>query len=288
MRPFAFLLLALSAACGGEKETPEAAGIESTPDLEKLWIAEGFSAPEGVAAAPATGEGGGRFFISNVAGEPDRKDGEGWISILSDDGEIITEKFAEGMNAPKGMAVFGGRLYVTDIDQVLIFDVESGEPLGAVEIDRAQFLNDMTVWQGGIFVSDSGAGKIHRIDGDQSMLWLEDDRLGGVNGVLGDGDTLYIATMASGSLYAADTQGTLTEIATDMKNADGIGLVPGGGWLVSSFPGVIYYVSPEGEAAKLVDTREDGVLQNDLTMFGDLVIVPNWNPGTVTAWKIRP
>ncbi|WP_375204604.1 hypothetical protein [Hyphococcus sp.] len=288
MRPFAFLLLALTAACGGEKETPEAAGIESMPGLEKLWVADGFSAPEGVAAAPRTDDGRDLYFISNVAGEPDGKDDEGWISILSEGGEIVTEKFAEGMNAPKGMAVLGGRLYVTDIDQVLIFDIESGEPLGAVEIDRAQFLNDMTVWQGGIFVSDSGAGKIHRIDGDQSMLWLEDDRLGGVNGVLGDGDTLYIATMASGSLYAADTQGTLTEIATGMKNADGIGLVSGGGWLVSSFPGVIYYVSPEGEAAKLVDTREDGVLQNDLTMFGDLVIVPNWNPGTVTAWKIRP
>ena len=80
--------------------------------------------------------------------------------------------------------------------------------------------------------------------------------------------------------------GAETVIATGMKDADGIGLVPGGGYLVSSWPGEIYHVSEDGVVTLMIDTKADGILQNDLSVFGDVVIVPNWEPGTVTAWKI--
>jgi len=282
MRLFFIALLAFTAACSdpnaGESLSDSAS---TTPNLEQAWIAEGFNAPEGVAAAPQGG-----YFISNIVGEGAGKDGEGWISVLSEDGEIVTEKFAEGLDAPKGMAVHDSRLYVTDIDQVRIFSAETGEPAGSIAIDGARFLNDATVWNGAVYVSDSGGASIHKLDGETATLWLEDERLDGVNGLLGDGGALYISTMTSGSLLSADAEGNLTEIANGMENADGIGLVPGGGWLVSSWPGAIYYVSPEGETTELLDTREAGTLQNDLTMFADTVIVPNWNPGTVTAWKV--
>ncbi|WP_375201915.1 SMP-30/gluconolactonase/LRE family protein [Hyphococcus sp.] len=281
MRLFSIAMLAFAAACSApDPAAPAAEEASTTPKLEQIWIAEGLTAPEGVAAAPQGG-----YFISNVVGEGGAKDGEGWISILSEDGDIVTEKFAEGLDAPKGMAVHEGRLYVADLDQVRIFNAETGEPAGTIAIDGARFLNDATVWGGAVYVSDSGGASIHKVDGEAATLWLENDRLGGINGLLGDGDTLYISTMESGSLFAADADATLTEIASGMENADGIGLVPGGGWLVSSWPGAIYYVSPEGETTELLDTREAGILQNDLTMFGDLVIVPNWRPGTVTAWK---
>jgi len=38
----------------------------------------------------------------------------------------------------------------------------------------------------------------------------------------------------------------------------------------------------------LLDTTGDAapITQNDLTVFGDVVIVPNLRNGTVTAWKV--
>lgn len=282
MRLFSIAVLAFAAACSGPNATdPNGEAASTTPNLEKAWIAEGFTAPEGVAAAPQGG-----YFISNVAGNPADKDGEGWVSILSEDGALVTEKFAEGLDAPKGMAVHNSVLYVNDVDQVRMFSAKTGEPTGTIAIDGARFLNDATVWNGAVYVSDSGGASIHKLDGETATVWLEDERLDGVNGLLGEGDALYISTMTSGSLLSADAEGNLTEIANGMENADGIGLVPGGGWLVSSWPGAIYYVSPQGETTELLDTREAEILQNDLTVFGDTVIVPNWNPGTVTAWKI--
>lgn len=252
--------------------------------LVPLWVAEGFSAPEGVALAPD-----GAYFISNVAGEGEAKDGEGWISKLSSDGEIVAARFIEGLDGPKGMAVLDGVLYVADIDVVRTFDAASGAARETIPIPDAMFLNDATVWGGEVFVSDSQTARIWRLASDGPAIFREGEELKGVNGLLGAGDKMFVSTMTSGSLYEASGDAGWREIASGMSNADGIGIVPenaGGGFLVSSWPGEIHHVAPDGTMESLLDTRDAGTLQNDLTIFGDVVIVPNWMPGTVTAWRL--
>jgi len=278
----ALLLFACSGPGASEQTNPQAksAGV---PTLEKLWVRDGFSAPEGVAAAP---EGG--YFISNVSGEGDAKDGEGWVSRISETGEVLEERLVDGMNAPKGMAVYADVLYVSDIDTVRRFRLPGGEALSDIPIDGAQFLNDATVWDGAVYVSDSGMSRIYRIDGDNASVWLESDALGGVNGLLGDGARLLITTMDTGALIEADADGTLTKLADGMIDGDGVGLPASGGYLVSAWRGDIFFVSEDGAVVKLLDTREEGILQNDLSVFGDTVIIPNWRPGTVTAWRVSP
>jgi hypothetical protein len=286
--------LALLASCSkapAPAETPAAAPEvaatadeeERAPRLQPLWIADGFSAPEGVAEAPD-----GAYFISNVAGEGEAKDGIGWISKLSPMGELIAEKFIDGLDAPKGMAVKDGVLYVADIDRVRSFDAATGAPQSVISIDGARFLNDATVWRGEVYVSDSDAARIWRLSAGGPVVWREGEELAGVNGLLGAGDALYVSTMSGGYLFEATAAGGWREIAGGMIDADGIGLVPGGGYLVSAWPGEIHYVADNGSVASLLNTRDAGILQNDLTAFGDIVIVPNWMPGTVTAWRLIP
>ncbi|MGB3626866.1 MAG: hypothetical protein WA989_13610, partial [Henriciella sp.] len=149
----------------------------------------------------------------------------------------------------------------------------------------ADFLNDMVAWNATVLVSDSGAGRIYRLTGDEVDVWLEDERLAGVNGLTGDGDRLLIATMSSGSLYSVTEAMELQEIASGMVNADGIGVIEGG-YLVSSWPGQIFHVSEGGEVSQALDTRSQSTFQNDLTILNETVIVPNWMPGTVTVWKV--
>lgn len=256
--------------------------------LEKSWVADGFSNPEGAARAP-----NGSYFISNVAGEGAEKDGAGWISKLSVDGEIISARWADGLDAPKGMAVHDGMLFVADIDQVRLYDVETGTPQGIVPIDNAGFLNDATVWNGDVYVSDSSGAKIYALGQNAGAwsfsIWREGEELRGVNGLLGVGDRLLISTMTSGSLFEATTDNEWTIIATGMIDADGVGVVPdkmGGGYLVSSWPGEIFHVDDQGVTTSLVNTRGTDSTQNDLSIFDDAVIVPNWRSDTVTAWRI--
>ena len=272
---------AVEAAVAEEVAAEPATAASDAPRLEQLWVATGFDAPEGAAVGPD-----GNYFISNVAGEGSARDGNGFISKVGTDGTVLMQRWAEGLDAPKGMAVLGDTLYVADNDQVVTFDAHNGTKQDTIGIDGAQFLNDMTVWNGEVLVSDSGTSSIHRLTPEGPQLLGYSTDWAGINGILGDGDRLLITTMTEG--YLIDLHGTETEniIARGMIDADGVGLVPGGGYLVSSWPGQIHYVSEDGQVTTLQDTKADGVLQNDLSVFGDVVIVPNWMPGTVTAWRV--
>ena len=261
------------------------AGVETEatrrPNLEQVWVTAGLSAPEGVATDGET------LFISNVAGEGNAKDGEGWISRLALDGTVLKEKWIEGLNAPKGMALRDGKLFVSDYDTYHVIDVATATIDNTYPVEGAGFLNDVTVWQNDVFMSDSGSARIFQIDENGYKEWLADDRLSGVNGLTPDGDRLLIATMSSGSLFETMGARDLTEIATGMDNADGIAVLDDGSYLVSSWPGQIWHVSTEGETSELHNTVDDPIYQNDLTRVGDLIIVPNWQPGSVTAWRIN-
>jgi hypothetical protein len=284
MKPVLAVSLACAALAACAAPEAPAAGIAPAvpPALEQVWIAEGFSAPEGAALAPD-----GNYLVSSVGiDDGDAKNGDGFISKVSPDGEIIEPYWAAKMNGPKGMAVLDGVLYVADIDTVMMVDADKGGLGEKIPVEGAAFLNDVTTWGDAVYVSDSGTGRIYRIADGAATVWLEDARFGGINGLLGDGDRLLVTTMATGSLFSVSKDGEITEIATGMINADGVGLVPGGGYLVSSWPGQIHYVAEDGTVTTLLDTTEAGILQNDLSMFGDTVIVPNWVPGTVTAWKV--
>lgn len=286
------LMVMALAGCG--KPVPENAAVPDpvaeqaegadtgARSLELLWTASGFEQPEGAALAP---DGG--YFISNIGPGPETElDGNGYISKLNADGTVAAAKFVEGLGAPAGLAVHEGVLYAADRDGVAMFDAATGAPKGKVLIAGAGFLNDMTVWKGNVLVSDSGTATIHKITPDGASVFATNAAWDGINGILGDGERLLISTMTEGKLIDYRGPGAETVIAAGMKDADGIGLVPGGEYLVSSWPGEIHHVSPDGVVSLLIDTKADGILQNDLSVFGDVVIVPNWEPGTVTAWKI--
>jgi hypothetical protein len=252
--------------------------------LEVLWIASGFEQPEGAALAPAGG-----YFISNIGpGEPGALDGNGYISRVNEDGSIANARFAEGLHAPAGLTVHDGILYAADRDGVAMIDAATGQARGKVMMQGVAFLNDMTVWKGDVLVSDSGTGTIHKVTPQGASVFAASGDWEGINGILGDGDRLLITTMTEGRLVAYRGPEEVSLVAAGMKDADGVGLIPGGGYLVSSWPGEIYHVGDDASVTLLIDTKADGILQNDLSVFSDVVIVPNWEPGTVTAWKITP
>ncbi|MEO0438818.1 MAG: hypothetical protein AAF098_18150 [Pseudomonadota bacterium] len=250
--------------------------------LQQIWLLDGFSAPEGAALGP-----NGELFISNVAGGGSEKDGEGWISLLSLAGKLIELRWLEGLDAPKGMVVKEGTLFVTDIDRVRRYRIETKEQLPPINVPDAKFLNDAAVYQGSVLVSDSRTGRIHKLIGGRSEVFLDDaEVLAGVNGLLANGEGLLISTMNRGELLRYDDKQGLRKIAGGMENADGIGITKGG-YLVSSWPGEIYFVTPKGKVRSLLNTRDEEILQNDLSVFGEVIVVPNWDPDTVTAWRFE-
>ena len=252
--------------------------------LERQWRAEGFADPESIAPSAD----GRVLFVSNVSGEGEIRDGVGFISKLSRDGTVIEREWVRGLNAPKGLAVNGGALYAADIDTLVEIDLASGGIVRRVPIEGAKFLNDATIApDGSVLVSDSGGAKIYAVKDGVVRVWLADERLRAVNGLLSERNRLVITTMA-GKLLAADwTAGGLTQLAEGIGDGDGVAALGGGHYLASEWPGRIFHVMPNGAPTVLLDTRSEGALQNDFVLIGDTLIVANWKPGTVTAWRVR-
>lgn len=294
----AVLLCALLAACSpAETQAPtaepvtEALAPVKTPSLTELWVLEGFDGPESVIEA---GDGT-TLYVSNAGGDGGTKDANGVISIIGTDGTIIERTWVVGtdtmpLHSPKGMALIGNSLVVTDIDHVVVIDVLAREITARIPIDGALFLNDAAAGPNGtVLVSDSRTSRIHMIENGVPSVWLEDARFGGINGLHLDGDRLLVTTMSAGELLSVDlTTKAITGLATGMENADGIGLRSDGSYIISSWPGQLWHVR-DGEAPTLLQdtTGDEPILMNDILLSGDRLVTPNWVPGTVRGYEVE-
>src|SRR3954451_11843181 len=117
-------------------------GIATAPAVRagELWRATGLEQPESALFDAANN----RIIVSNISGNPGEADGNGYLSLLSLDGKKVTQHWTDGMDAPKGMAIAGGRLYVADITKIRVVDLASGRLIASIAVPNAVFLNDMT------------------------------------------------------------------------------------------------------------------------------------------------
>ena len=79
--------------------------IAAQAEPVKVWELTGLKAPESALPDPS----GEVLYVSNIDGSPVEKDGNGSISKVSPDGKMMEPSWATGLDAPKGMAISGGR-----------------------------------------------------------------------------------------------------------------------------------------------------------------------------------
>ncbi|WP_419783332.1 hypothetical protein [Maridesulfovibrio sp.] len=120
---------------------------------------DGFSAPESVTSD------GTYFYVSNVGEKlkPMDKDGDGYISRLSGDGKVLERKFINGLNAPKGMVVLDGVLYINDIDRLKGYSLLDGTQVLDLDFssEGTSFLNGMTaIGEGKLLISAMDIGAL--------------------------------------------------------------------------------------------------------------------------------
>ncbi|MCC7526446.1 MAG: ATP/GTP-binding protein [Chitinophagaceae bacterium] len=227
------------------------------------------------------------LYTANIEGKPWEKDGQGSIGKVGLDGRIIASEWVTGLNAPKGMDIHAGKLYVADVDVVVVIDIAGGKIIQRIAIDGAKGLNDLSIdTNGAIYVSDSQTKKIHRITNGQSTVVIEN--LSGPNGVLMVGSDLYLTN--SGGLYKHEKTGALTQIADGMEGGtDGIEPVGNGDFIVSCWAGSIWYVHANGKKEHLLDTREQKINSADIGYdpVSKTVYVPTFFKNNVVAYRLQ-
>lgn len=255
------------------------------------WTAPGFDMPESVLFDPV----GGRLFVSNIAGEMDAKDGQGRISVLGLDGRMIAPDFAAGLDAPKGMALAGGRLFVSDIDRLVAIDPATGAVAETWSAEGAVFLNDVAAEGETVFVSDLVANRIYALEDGKLGLWLESEDLDHPNGLAVAGGRLHVAgwgrglredgaTETPGRLLAVDLgDRKITPLTGPLGNLDGLRPDGRGGWFVTDFiAGRLLRVDADGRATELADL-DAGAADLEVLPEQDLALIPMMFSGAVVA-----
>lgn len=171
---------------------------------------------------------GKEYFISNINGEPEARDNNGFITKLNPEGKVTNLKFIQGgvdeitLHAPKGMALVGSILYVADLDQVKGFDKATGKLLVTISVSHLSrspvSLTDVAAAQTGLlYVSDQTANSIYRINPSDTYrvdLLIHDERLAGPAGlaVHPTTDHLIAVSWDKGKILEITPDGQLTEL----------------------------------------------------------------------------
>lgn len=274
MRALRLGLTLLVASCG-----------QARPSVELVleWRLAGLANPESVAlSADRT-----FLYVSQVGGDASAKDGEGFIAQVSLDGRLINQAWVSGLDAPKGIALADGVLYVADIDRLVAIDAISGAVRASIAIPSAEFLNDVAIAPDGtVLIADSSSGRIYSVAENTPSMWRQHELLDSVNGLLPEPDRLVASTM-QGRLLAIDYETReIMVLAEGLGDADGVAALGDGRYLVSEWPGLVHAASMDGTHDTILDTRDEAMLMNDFLLVGDRLFVPHWEPGALSAYRV--
>jgi|JI10StandDraft_1071094.scaffolds.fasta_scaffold18756_10 hypothetical protein len=242
--------------------TPPGAGMIEIKDV-------GFATPESVLYLPDQD----LYLVSNINGAPTAVDDNGFISKLDADGKVIDLKWIDGakdtikLDAPKGMAVLGGKLYVADVTSVRVFDLATGAATSSIDIPGTTFLNDVAAATDKIYVTDSGltaelkpsgTDAVYAIDGAGKATAIATGAdLKGPNGVTVVGGLVWIAPFGSNEVYKVVDGKKVEPAALPTGGLDGLEALADGRIVVSSWEGkAIYIGAPAGPFTKLADGVE--------------------------------
>ncbi len=121
------------------------------------------------------------LIVAMNAGNPQNvAQNDGFVSLINPDGSVHTSKWIGAtrdgltLNHPLGSAIQGGTLYTVDVDTIRTFDLATGQPRRAIQVEGATGLNGIAVAADGtIYASNTRAPeRIFRVrpDGTSSVF----------------------------------------------------------------------------------------------------------------------
>lgn len=286
----ATMLVGLTLACGGEPEVPS---IEPLGEADIVVSITGLTGPEAVRYDSEQDV----YFVSNWPGDPGSPDSIGFITRVSPEGEILDLRFMESqaaapLHAPRGMTIVGDTLWVADLFGLHAFDRTDGSGLGFIDLSEFEpgFLNDIIAAPGGgLYVTDTGTGRVYhaRLDGSEIALETE----GNPNGITWDeGRGLYLIVMWSGSnaLWSWDPRTGATVALGDLgvANNDGVEVHDGSVYVASQGDSTIHRWMESGDRVEI--RLPGGPADIALDTRRNRIAVPYVALNRVDIWALRP
>lgn len=251
-----------------------------TKALDKLWeTTEGIHVPESVLYHAGTD----RVYVSLIGqGATD----QGEIAVLRTDGAVENAHWVTGLNAPKGLAIHQGLLYVADVTRVVVIDIMTRNIIDEISIEGSTFLNDVTVDDTGVvYISDTRDDKIYQLRNGKVSLYL--DKVPSVNGL-----KFYkgkLLALAGTEFWSIDKNKQVTVFTKGFeKGGDGLEPLSNGDYVVTCWPGLIYYVTAKGEIHKIQDVQgKMNTADLGYNAKENVIYIPTFNSNSVIAYKLK-
>lgn len=293
------LILLMAFACttttqkGGEEDTADttemSANDEPSVTLSEVWATDTILATPEAVLYDRERE---IAYVSNINGTPpNAEDGDGFISKMNLQGEVTELQWVTGLDAPKGLGIHEGMLYVTDINELVEINIEDGEIMNRYPVEGATFLNDVTISPDGIvYFTDSDNASIHMLQNGEVSVFLQGDMLNRPNGLYWTEERLMLASSADNAVKAIDWETKeVTVLAEGVAHGDGIVPDGAGNFLVSNWAGQVFWLSPDMELVNLLDTTAEEINSADIDYVIDenLLLVPTFFDNRVVAYNLN-
>jgi hypothetical protein len=219
-------------------------------------IITGLRGPESVLYDPEQDV----YFISNINGQMLERDGNGFLSRVDAKTLAVNTKWvSKGLDGPKGMAIVGDTLYVSDITAVRKFDRRTGAPQGEIALPGATFINDLATDGTSVYASDTGirtgpgttfvetnTDAIWKIDGNAVRKIASGTALGHPNGLDFVNGKLWVVTFGSNEIYRLDGDHPADQAHLPWGQLDGLVHLADGSVVISSWHGNELFRGPAG------------------------------------------
>ncbi len=230
------------------------------------------------------------LYVACINGAPADKNGKGFIALLNLDGNMKSLEWVTGLDAPKGMGIEGNRLFVADIDQLVVIDIEKAKITERIQVEGATFLNDVAVGADGkVYFTDSDTGILWIYSNGDLKSWITEG-LSRPNGLYVEDDRVLLTSSGSQDLKIIDiTTGTYETVTTEIGHGDGVEFTgTKGHYITSSWAGEIFLIFPDYSKVSLLKTSGQEINSADIgfNQESQVVYVPTFFDNRVVAYKL--
>jgi sugar lactone lactonase YvrE len=287
---------------GAVSDTSAATSTESSSLARKVGEVDALEQPESARFDRDLNV----WFVSNINGDPSKKDNNGYISRLKADGTpdsakfIVAGKKGVTLNAPKGMTITGDTLWVADINVLRGFNKRTGAPVASVIAPQAKFLNDVTAGpDGALYITDTGVlpdpktglkhvgpDRVYEVKGRKATVALESPQLQGPNGITwdpNDSELVIVSFMGPGIFGWKPGTKDLRPLGTGPGQQDGVEVLPDGRLLVTSWADSSLFVLDKGRKTNVASGIASPA---DIGLDGKRVAVPQLMENKLQFWEL--
>ena len=250
-------------------------------EADIAWISsEGFCEPETVLPLPDR-----TLLVSNVCNFATA--GDGYLSLLTVDGDMLQKEHVTGLDSPLGMALHQGQLFVVDTNRVRVFSWPEGSPLRSIAL-HTRVANDIAVADDGqLFVTDTAAGKVIQVNAAGTASELLDGReFPGANGIAVRGQELWVGGVR---LWRVDLEiGQVETIGPDwLADIDGIEFEEDGTVQLTPVGGPLLRYRSDADI-EIVSGEGVSSANHGYSAALGLALVPTGFDNTVIAIRVPP